>query len=446
MEHTGPKRIPTVSRVIGDTLIELVYDAEHGSTALVVSRFDGLWNVEQEVQIGTEMLVPYAATNNLIASKCVLLPSKPVEYGFKDELIADIRAFLHRYVDLVQSFEEIAAYYVLLSWVYDAFGELPYLRLLGDYGTGKTRALLAIGSLCYKPFFASGASTVSPIFHMLDAFGGTLILDEADMPFSDAKADLVKILNNGTVKGIPVLRTVLTKQREFNPYAFQVFGPKLIAARERFQDHALESRFLTQETGNRPLRADIPIHLPRRFSEEALLLRNRLLHFRLSTYFKIKPDIAALMAGADPRLNQTSLALLSLVDDPSARASLQAYLLAQYALDGQDRADSSEGRVLLAALMVLDASQKPYVAVRDIAQQFNADNAVDQGYVASNRWIGQVLRAKFGVRTRKSGGNYVLATQERERLTVIAARYGLCKSTNTLADQLGDTVPLSTTR
>src|SRR5262249_49497887 len=148
-----------------------------------------------------EVLVPYAATNNLIANECVLLPSKPVEFRFKDELLADIRAFLHRYVDLSPLFEQIAAHYILLTWVHDAFNELPYLRLRGEYGTGKTRGLLAIGSLCYKPFFASGASTTSPIFHTLDAFGGTLILDEADLPYSDAKADLVKILNNGTVRG-----------------------------------------------------------------------------------------------------------------------------------------------------------------------------------------------------------------------------------------------------
>lgn len=54
----------------------------------------------------------------------------------------------------------IAAHYVLLTWVYDAFSDLAYLRFRGDFGTGKTRALLTIGSLCYKPFFASGASTV----------------------------------------------------------------------------------------------------------------------------------------------------------------------------------------------------------------------------------------------------------------------------------------------
>ena len=210
--------MPTVSRVDGDTLIELVYDREKRKTALAVSRFGGLWNIEQEVKIGTgETLVPYAANNNLIANECVLLPSTPVDYGFKDELLGDIRAFLHRYVDLSPLFEQIAAYYVLLTWVHDAFGELPYLRLRGDYGTGKTRGLLAIGSLCYKSFFASGASTVSPIFHTLDAFGGTLVLDEADMPFSDAKAELVKILNNGTVKGMPVLRSVVNRHKEFNP-------------------------------------------------------------------------------------------------------------------------------------------------------------------------------------------------------------------------------------
>src|SRR5919204_69092 len=81
---------------------------------------------------------------------------------------------------------------------------------------------------CYKAFFASGASTVSPIFHTLDAFRGTLVVDEGDFRFSDEKADIVKILNNGNVRGIPVLRTLVTPQGEFNPKAFHVFGPKLV--------------------------------------------------------------------------------------------------------------------------------------------------------------------------------------------------------------------------
>ena len=306
-----------MSRVCEDqTLIELVYDPAKRTTALAVSRFGDLWNIEQEVQIETgETLIPYSPKNNLIANECVLLPSVPSEFYTKVELIADIHAFLHRYVDLSPVFAKIASYYILLTWVHDAFNELPYLRLRGEYGTGKTRGLMTIGSLCYKAFSASGASTTSPIFHTLDAFGGTLLFDEADLPYSDARADIVKILNNGTVKGMPVLRTVVNRHNEFNPHAFKVFGPKIIAMRGEFDDRALESRFFTEETGRRPLRADIPIHMPKEMKAEALALRNRLLHFRFCNFFAIKADPAVLMAGVEPRLNQTASSLLSLVDD-----------------------------------------------------------------------------------------------------------------------------------
>jgi len=70
----------------------------------------------------------------------VLLPSEPAEYGEERELLARIRSFIHRYVDVSTVFEELSAYYVLLSWLYDCFHELPYLRVRGDYGSGKTRA------------------------------------------------------------------------------------------------------------------------------------------------------------------------------------------------------------------------------------------------------------------------------------------------------------------
>ncbi|MDR3405955.1 MAG: hypothetical protein P4L99_25945, partial [Chthoniobacter sp.] len=94
------------------------------------------------------------------ANECVLLPSDIGDLRDKREVLEEVRAFIHRYVDLPPTFEAIAVHYVLLTWVYDAFSDLPYLRFRGDFGTGKTRALLTIGSLCYKPFFASGASSL----------------------------------------------------------------------------------------------------------------------------------------------------------------------------------------------------------------------------------------------------------------------------------------------
>lgn len=428
-QQTTVVRMPTVSRVCADrTVIELIYDAHAHKTGLVVSRFGGLWNIEQEVRIETgEVLVPYSPGNNLIANDCVLLPSKPVEYGSKQELLADIQSFLHRYVDLSPLFEQIATHYVLLSWVHDAFNELPYLRLRGDYGTGKTRGLMAIGSLCYRPFFASGASTVSPIFHALDAFGGTLIQDEADLPYSDARADLVKIFNNGTVRGMPVLRTVQNKDKEFNPRAFKVFGPKIIAMRGSFEDRALESRFLTEETGMRSLRGDIPIQTPTSLKIEALELRNRLLHYRLCHRFDIQPDVSAIVAGIEPRLNQIALPLLSLIDDPDLRRDIQQALVHQNSRALWERSELTEARVLAVLRAAFAKTPGKPVQVRAITDGFNTTSEAESVTPITNKSVGHVLRTRLRIATCRIHGVYVVPHTERDKTETLAARYGLAQ-------------------
>lgn len=417
-------RIPTVARVTPDrTIIELVHDRAKEETGLVVSRFGGLWNIEQEVRIHTgETLVPYSAKNNLIASGCVLLPSKPEHHGDKAELLAEIEAFIHRYVDLSPLFERIAAHYVLLSWLHDAFSELPYLRLSGDYGSGKTRALLVLGSLCYRPFFASGASTVSPLFHTLDRFGGTLILDEADFRFSDAASEIVKILNNGNVKGLPVLRTMQNRDKEFNPRAFKVFGPKIIAMRGRYDDPALESRFLSEDMGQRPLRADIPIFLPASFDAEALALRNKLLHYRLCHLFDTKPDPTALMTGVEPRTNQIALPLLSLIDEAGLRADIRNLLCDGEGERREERHNTPEARILN-LLREAFAEDKAPLTVGTLAARFNARHAAEYGQPATDRAIGRILRTTLRIATRRSNGVYVIPPTEIPKIDAMWARY-----------------------
>jgi hypothetical protein len=415
---------PTVARVAKDTIIELIYDPDQRKTGLAVSRHGGLWNIEEEVRIHTgETLVPYSPGNNLIANDCVLLPSKPEHHGDKTELLADIAAFLHRYVDLSPLFEQIAAHYILLTWVHDAFNELPYLRLRGEYGTGKTRGLLAIGSLCYRPFFASGASTVSPLFHTLDRFGGTLILDEADFRFSDATSEIVKILNNGNVKGLPVLRTMQNQDKEYNPRAFRVFGPKIIAMRGSYDDPALESRFLTEDMGMRPLRKDIPIAQPSSLRDEALALRNRLLHFRFVHLFDTKPDPNALLPDVDPRTNQIALPLLSLVDDQTLRSEIAALLKQERAEHINRQRETMEARVLAVLKEAFDATGDAPVSVGSVATRFNAAHESEYGEPISDKWIGHVVRKNLRLSTRKSHGIYIVPATEKPKIDALAARY-----------------------
>jgi hypothetical protein len=387
---TSPNTTPTISRILDDqTMVELLYDPDARTTALAVCGPDGQCHAEASVTASNgDQLIPYAADNSLIATESVLLPSSIAEFASKDDALERVRSFIHRYVDLPATFEQIAAHYVLLTWVYDAFSDLGYLRFRGDFGTGKTRALLTIGSLCYKPFFASGASTVSPIFHIQDAFQGTLILDEADFRFSDATAQLAKVLNNGTTAGMPVLRTMANRNRELNPQAFRVFGPKIIGMREHFSDQALESRFLTAETNGRSLRSDVPIHLPESFKREAREIRNTLLAWRFRSRFSVGPDPSRSAHGVAPRYRQTSLALLSLVDDPALRELIGRELAGEEARVLQERADTLEAAMLAVVIEAFTASTAPHAAIDDIATRFNGRAGEELGRPMTNKWVG----------------------------------------------------------
>lgn len=199
-QHETTKRKisqPITSLVLPDkTLLELLYDHTEHTTRL--ARWtNGRVQIESSFKLKAgQRIIPYGPQNPLLHQRIVLFPKEPKEYCDEDTLINELRSFIHRYVDISSVFETTAAYYVLLTWVYDTFNEVPYLKLRGDYGSGKTRFLLVVGSLCYKPIFASGASTVAPLFHIMDQIGGTLILDEGDFRFSDEKTDIAKILNN----------------------------------------------------------------------------------------------------------------------------------------------------------------------------------------------------------------------------------------------------------
>jgi hypothetical protein len=417
---------PTIARVLEDrTLVELVYDPVAQETALAMARPNGATRIDSSIELPSgERLVPYSGQNNLIASECVLLPSEVGDFRDKPELLENVRAFIHRYVDLSPTFEAIAAHYVLLSWVYDAFTDLPYLRLRGDYGTGKTRTLMVLGSLAYKGFFASGASTVSPIFHIQDAFQGTLILDEADFRFSDASAQFAKILNNGSTAGMPVLRTMANRNRELNPQAFRVFGPKIVAMREHFSDLALESRFITAETSGRTLRADIPIHLPASFKGEALALRNQLLAWRFRSRFSVGPDPSRMAQGVAPRYRQSSLALLSLVDDSALREAIARELAGEEARVLQERADTLEAAMLGALLEAFDTAGSPHALISDVTERFNTVATEELGRPMTNKWVGGFVRKRLRLATIKTNGVYAVPTNERARVKALGERFG----------------------
>jgi hypothetical protein len=423
------RKRPCAGAVLPDgRVVELVYRSDDGTTGFVVGKGDE-WKEMESVEVAGETLVPFSPQNNLLVHRVVLLPSEPLEYGSEEELRAEVAAFIHRYVDLPPEFTALACEYVVFTWLYDLFNEVPYLRVRGDFGSGKSQFLLTIGSLCYLPIFASGASTMSPLFRIMDVFRGTLILDEGDFRASDEKAEVVKMLNNGHARGFPVLRTEQTAAKELNPRAFHVYGPKILATRGFFDDRALESRCISEVLGGRSLRNDIPLNLSDDFKDEALLLRNKLLLYRIRTR-GVPRLVDTEIPGIEPRLAQIFRPLLATVADPSSREQL---LETARRMGGElrgERLGSIEGEVL-EVLRDLWKGSSAAVGVKEIAAEFGRRHAEEYEWKATARWVGNVLRRKLFLATQKSNGNFVVPRSEVRKLRHLLSLYGL-------EDQSGD--------
>jgi len=368
-------------------------------------------------------VVPFGANNNLLAHGVVLFPSEAGPYESDLELLTEVRAFIHRYADLSDAFEEVASYYVLLTWVYDAFNEVPYLRFKGDFGSGKSRCLQTVGSICYKPMFVSGASTISPMFRIIDSFRGTLILDESDFRFSDEKAEIVKILNNGNAAGFPVLRTEVTPAKEFNPRAFEVFGPKIIASRASFDDAALESRCLTESLSGKPPRSDIPVSLPGTLHTDALELRNKLLTFRFRHRFAIAERRDTDVAVSEARMAQIIRPLLAVAAEAGARERIAAFAARQTLVINAERESSLEAQIL----DIMSSMRREGAAwnVKDIAALFADRYGSDYNRAVSPRWMGAQLRRRLSLIPVKSNGNFVVPKTAESQVETLCERYGV---------------------
>lgn len=425
-------RISAASALSDGILWEIIYRPNDKKTVFVSIAGDNLVELDHLEDGASRLLIPISPQNNLLRHDAVILPSAVEASGDTGLLLRDVRAYMARYVDLSESFLYLASWYVLLTWVYDAFNEVPYLRFRGDYGSGKTRALTVVGAITYKGFFASGASTVSPIFHTLDTFRGTLIFDEADFRFSDEKAELVKILNNGNVKGFPVLRTAMTVKHEFDPQAFVVFGPKIVAMRGSYDDQALESRFLTEEMGQRPVRKDIPINLPDSQKVEAQQLRNRLLDYRLRNWnvVKVAPDLVDSTRSA--RMNQILVPLLSIVEGDDERERLLDAVATFDDRLAADRTGTTEAGVLGVLGEIFAKAPSSGVPVSAVTDLFARRHGHEFERTVTSKFVGGIIRRRLRLLTVKRHGVYVVPESEAPKVRELSIRYGVVDRTETL--------------
>jgi len=406
-----------------DLIAEAVYDPIL-KTASFIKYENGLPQHIDSVLTEEGEIFPLDPKSDILSRSVVLLPSIYGEYESDAALLEDVQAFIHKRLDVSPSFERIAAQYVFLTWLHDRLNELPYLRARGDYGSGKTRFLQVIGSICYRPIFTAGASTTSPIFRMLDQIRGTLILDEADLRFSNAKSDLVKILNTGYQKGIPLLRSEGRGDKGFEVKAYDVFGPKIVATRENFDDEALESRFLTEDMGQAKIRADIPIQLDDSFRDEALQIRNKLLMWRFRNFRKHLVYGEKQIDGLHPRLQQIIGPLLAVMPDTKIQETLLDHAHRYNAELIANRALSWESEIIIAILALKNETGRKELTINEIRKQINSTRDSDE--MVSAKKVGWLMRAKLQLKgERKFAGFTLSLTQNAKRIEYWSERLGI---------------------
>ena len=280
---------------------EEVYNPEEG--ARFVSCHEEKSKFASAIVLGDATYVPI--NDDALKEGAVLLPEKVERYGSLGNLIGEIRNHIHTYLDISEDYETFAIYYILLTWVYDKVNTLPYLRALGDTGTGKSRFLGVIGRLCYKACIVFGAITPAPIYRMISKWKGTIILDEADFRDSSEKSEVIIILNCRFERGRPVIRC--NKDRPDELEFLPTFSPKVFSTRYPFRDKALESRCLTEQMAETS-RRDLPAVLPKKFYKDEMRLRNKLLLFRFRYRNRINTENAQNLnlGEIEPRLKQAT--------------------------------------------------------------------------------------------------------------------------------------------
>lgn len=144
-----------------------------------------------------------------------------------EELAKDGVKIIKTYVVLSDQTALAVFLWCILTWCYEAFVRCPLLLINApERACGKSQLLKLVESLVRGPF-ATGNITMASLFRIVDQYGPTLLIDEADT-FINGKSDMMGVINNGYERGGCVLRTE-SDGKSSDVKTYDVYGPKALA-------------------------------------------------------------------------------------------------------------------------------------------------------------------------------------------------------------------------
>jgi hypothetical protein len=472
---------------IGDYLVEYCFDPETQRSALAVRKLpDGKPEMKDEILIdGIKYRAIPAVNDRIVMSETVVFPSRlATERKSTRELAGVVEGFLKKYYLFDDpKTPRVISYYVLLTWLYDNFRTISYLRAKGDAGSGKSELMKRVGLCCYRLTKNNGAGTMASFFRMTETYKGTVYFDEMDLSDGGgADNEIVKFINLGAMDGNPVIRLDevidANGQKKYQPVPYRSFCPKLFAMRQDFSDNAVGSRSISfrlmGKEAEELLAHGVPFEITDEMDKHARNIRNLLLTWRMWEWRPGKRELGNNLV--DPlvssRMNQVTMPIKALAidaqgnEDEQFLTEIRNLLREQYAEEVQARGMTVEARVVEAiwriytypdlrakALHIKDDGSMRIkigdvtVVVNDIMNEMKADKGLESQTVTDEeqkekrkkgrdveaRRVGNVIREVLGLKILDRTRDGYFFVWDDLRMSVMGRKYGVMPDEELLA-------------
>lgn len=454
-------------------LVDTIYDIRTRKAQLAYRDPDGNVGTANFLDINGVRLVPYVDENMQIVDAndlpVVLFASALGEKKSNRELAFILENFIRRYFLLDDPTDyELISLYPFVTWNFDMFNELPYLRARGKSGSGKSELMTRIGLLCYRMIISTGVNSIATMKYMCHIYRGTLFIDECDKFARDEFDERNVLLRAGFSKTYGKVTAMMEAQvggmKTYKPVSARVFGPKLLTMYKEFADEGNENRCVTFELKEKEVQEiidrKIPTNDPRdvkKMWEEAQHIRNLMERWKLENY-KRTPTIRDGLVLRDPkvsnRVNQIAMPLKILAqDDPEMLEKIDKFMQKRYLRETNKLAEKPEARVLDALVEIMEKEEyakyifegrvpqmgvQKYAFYKDVAML--ANQAMDKMNARedeteeeqkrrkrkslSPNGIGFICRDDLGLETSRVGTGSIVILN-KERIDILKTKYGV---------------------
>ncbi len=330
-EEKKEEAVYTFGGKIGDWLVEYLYDPETGKARFGYRDPNGKVDEADDLLIDGIRYKPMFPEDKMIQKGAILFPSclarkadgSVDRRSTKDMVNAISFTLRQNFLFRDTKWAQLAAYWILNTWLYDNFTELVYLRMVGDAGAGKSALLNLIGYMSYRSVKMSGADSESTFFRVVDDYRGTVLFEEADLPEgSGPENPIVKFVNLGAMA-----KNFIYRNEEFikpdggkgwRPTPFETYCPKAFAMCGDFMVNAVASRAITLKLTSAEMHelkdANIPLRQNKVLQKKLAHIRNLCAVWRLHEYSMTERELGWDLMDVEipPRFNQVTTPLKSL--------------------------------------------------------------------------------------------------------------------------------------